>query len=55
MQVIWGRQDRIIPASHAEGLPAQAKISVLDDAGHLAHMEKAGEVNALIEKQVACA
>jgi pyruvate dehydrogenase E2 component (dihydrolipoamide acetyltransferase) len=53
VQVIWGRQDRIIPANQAEGLPAQVKISVFDDAGHLAHMEKAGDVNALIDEQVA--
>jgi pyruvate dehydrogenase E2 component (dihydrolipoamide acetyltransferase) len=55
LQVIWGRQDRILPASHAEGLPSTVKVSVLGDAGHLAHMEKANDVNALIETQVASA
>jgi pyruvate dehydrogenase E2 component (dihydrolipoamide acetyltransferase) len=50
LQVIWGRKDRIIPASHAEGLPATIPVHVFDDAGHMAHMEKAAEVNALIEK-----
>ncbi|MBV8401756.1 MAG: acetoin dehydrogenase dihydrolipoyllysine-residue acetyltransferase subunit, partial [Acetobacteraceae bacterium] len=53
VQVIWGRQDQIIPASQSERLPNQVKVSVLDDAGHLAHMEKANEVNALIQEQVA--
>jgi pyruvate dehydrogenase E2 component (dihydrolipoamide acetyltransferase) len=48
VQVIWGRQDRIIPARHAEGLPAGLKVHVLDDAGHMVHMEKAAEVNELI-------
>ncbi len=47
-QVIWGRDDRIIPASHGDGLPADIKVHILDGAGHMAHMEKSSEVNALI-------
>jgi pyruvate dehydrogenase E2 component (dihydrolipoamide acetyltransferase) len=53
LQVIWGKEDRIIPAAHAEGLPASIKVTVLDDTGHLAHMERAHEVNDLIEEAVA--
>ena len=45
VQVIWGRQDQILPVSHAEGLPASVPVTVLDDAGHMVHMEKAAEVN----------
>jgi pyruvate dehydrogenase E2 component (dihydrolipoamide acetyltransferase) len=45
VQVIWGRKDQILPASHAEGLPASVSVTLLDDAGHMAHMEKAAEVN----------
>ena len=45
VQVIWGRKDQILPASHAEGLPASLSVTLLDDAGHMAHMEKAAEVN----------
>jgi pyruvate dehydrogenase E2 component (dihydrolipoamide acetyltransferase) len=45
VQVIWGRQDQILPASHADGLPANVQVAVLDDAGHMVHMEKAAEVN----------
>jgi pyruvate dehydrogenase E2 component (dihydrolipoamide acetyltransferase) len=45
VQVIWGKEDRILPASHAEGLPASVPATVLDGAGHLVHMEKAAEVN----------
>ena len=51
-QVIWGRQDRIIPVGHAEGLPASIKVHILDDAGHMVHMEKAAEVNQLIKAPV---
>ena len=53
IQVIWGAQDRIIPATHADGLPETVGVTILDGAGHLAHMEKAGEVNALIRAAVA--
>ena len=49
IQVLWGRQDRVVPASHGQDLPARVQVTVFEDAGHLAHMEKAGEVNAAIE------
>ena len=49
IQVLWGGQDRIVPALHGQGLPARVQVTVFEDAGHLAHMEKAGEVNAAIE------
>ncbi len=49
VQVIWGEQDRIVPASHGLGLPSTIKVTRFADAGHLAHMEKAGEVNDLIK------
>jgi pyruvate dehydrogenase E2 component (dihydrolipoamide acetyltransferase) len=51
-QVIWGKQDRIIPVSHAEGLPASIPVHVFDHAGHMVHMEKAAEVDQLIERLV---
>jgi pyruvate dehydrogenase E2 component (dihydrolipoamide acetyltransferase) len=52
VQVIWGRDDRIIPAAHAEAAAPRARIHVLDNAGHLPHMERAGEVNRLIGAMV---
>jgi pyruvate dehydrogenase E2 component (dihydrolipoamide acetyltransferase) len=52
VQVIWGRQDQIIPATHAEGLPATVPVHIFDDAGHMVHMEKAAEVNDLIGRFV---
>jgi pyruvate dehydrogenase E2 component (dihydrolipoyllysine-residue acetyltransferase) len=45
VQVIWGTEDRILPVSHAKGLPASLPVTVLDGAGHMVHMEKAAEVN----------
>ena len=46
--VIWGADDRIIPASHARDLPNQDRVHVLDNAGHMVQMERASEVNRLI-------
>ena len=48
VQLIWGQEDRIIPVAHAEALAAHLPVHILDAAGHLPHMEKAGEVNRLI-------
>lgn len=48
VQIIWARQDRILPAAHADGLPAKIAVHTIDGAGHMAHMEAAGEVNHLI-------
>jgi pyruvate dehydrogenase E2 component (dihydrolipoamide acetyltransferase) len=51
-QVIWGREDRIIPVAHAEALASRFPIHILENAGHLPHMEKAGEVNRLISRLI---
>ena len=48
VEVIWGRDDRILPAAHAEALAATIPVHLLEGAGHMVHMEKAAEVNALI-------
>lgn len=48
VQVIWGEGDRILPAKHADNLPATLRVTRLAGAGHVPHMEKAAEVNALI-------
>ena len=52
VQVIWGRKDQILPVSHAGGLPAAVPVTIFDDAGHMAHMEKAAEVNDAIRRFV---
>jgi pyruvate dehydrogenase E2 component (dihydrolipoamide acetyltransferase) len=48
VQIIWGRDDRIIPLAHAEALAGKLPVHILDGVGHLPHMEKVGEVNRLI-------
>jgi pyruvate dehydrogenase E2 component (dihydrolipoamide acetyltransferase) len=48
VQLIWGRDDHIIPVAHGEALAGRMPVHILDDAGHLPHMERSGEVNRLI-------
>ena len=47
--VIWGRQDRIIPVSHALSFSAtcghRLEVEIFDSAGHMVQMEKAYDVN----------
>lgn len=51
VQVIWGRQDRILPVMHAEiaakGLP-NVRVSVLDNCGHLPMLEHSQAFNELL-------
>ena len=49
--VIWGARDQIIPAAHAEGI-ASSRLAIIENGGHMVHMECAGEVNRLIEEFV---
>jgi pyruvate dehydrogenase E2 component (dihydrolipoamide acetyltransferase) len=49
MLVIWGEDDAIVPAAHAEAAPDGAETRVLPGVGHSPHMEAAGEVNRLLE------
>jgi pyruvate dehydrogenase E2 component (dihydrolipoamide acetyltransferase) len=53
VQLIWGREDRIIPFAHAEALAARFPVHIIEQAGHLPHMEKAGEVNRLVKGFIA--
>jgi pyruvate dehydrogenase E2 component (dihydrolipoamide acetyltransferase) len=53
MLVIWGKEDRIIPAEHANHAPEGAEVSLLDGSGHSPHMEQAGELNRIVEEFLA--
>jgi pyruvate dehydrogenase E2 component (dihydrolipoamide acetyltransferase) len=50
--VVWGGADRIIPAVQAESV-AGAVHHLLDDTGHMPHMERPAEVQAAIEETIA--
>lgn len=53
VRVIWGKLDKIVPATHAGGLPSSVEVHLFDDAGHMVHMERAKDVNAILAKAVA--
>ena len=50
--VIWGANDRIIPSSHAAAL-GNARVEVIEGAGHMVQMEKANRVNEMILVHIA--
>ena len=52
-QVVWGEEDQILPAAHADGLPDAVTVTKYEKTGHMPHMEKAAEVNELISKIIA--
>jgi pyruvate dehydrogenase E2 component (dihydrolipoamide acetyltransferase) len=45
--VIWGRDDKVIPASQAHAIDG-ARVEIIDGAGHMVQMEQATGVNKLI-------
>ena len=50
--VIWGREDRIIPAAQADAVTSATR-HLIDGAGHMPHMEKPAEVQHAIEEAMA--
>ena len=50
--VVWGSADRIIPAVQAESVAGAVRL-LLDDTGHMPHMERPAEVQAAIEQTIA--
>jgi pimeloyl-ACP methyl ester carboxylesterase len=56
MQVVWGAEDRVIPASHAAAaaeLAPQARVTVMPDAGHFPHRDHPEEFVALLDSFMA--
>jgi pimeloyl-ACP methyl ester carboxylesterase len=51
--ILWGRQDRMIPAAYAEdfkiGIP-QAEVTLIDKASHLVHLEQTPQCVEAIAK-----
>ncbi|MFT8418681.1 MAG: alpha/beta fold hydrolase [Acetobacter sp.] len=48
VQIIWGRDDRVLPATQAQGLPLTVPCHYLPHTGHLPHIEQAAEVNGMV-------
>jgi pyruvate dehydrogenase E2 component (dihydrolipoamide acetyltransferase) len=51
-QVIWGIEDKIIPARQAQGLPAHIPVHLLANVGHMPMMEAAAEVKKRIAEHI---
>lgn len=47
---VWGEDDKIVPASHAENLPDDAKVEKVEGKGHMVQMEAAGPTNRAISE-----
>ena len=50
--MVWGAEDRIIPAAQAESVSGATR-RVIDGAGHMPHMERPAEVQSAIEETIA--
>lgn len=50
--VLWGKEDQVIPSAQAAQAPPGAQVLLFDNAGHMAMLEKASEVNAALLRQV---
>lgn len=48
LTVIFGKEDQIIPAAHADALKGAATIEIIDGAGHMPMMEAAKRVNEVL-------
>jgi pyruvate dehydrogenase E2 component (dihydrolipoamide acetyltransferase) len=52
VSVVWGRQDRIIPAEQAHAVAGAVRY-VIEGAGHMPHLERPGDVQRAIEETIA--
>jgi len=50
--MMWGKDDQIVPVGHTAHAPPGATVEVFDGVGHMAQMERAGDVNRLILRHV---
>lgn len=50
--LIWGKQDAITEPSDAEEMPERVEVHLVENAGHMPHMEAFGAVNELLHRHV---
>ncbi len=43
--MVWGSEDQIVPAAHADAAPPGTRVEILDGAGHMVQMEQSSAVN----------
>ncbi|MBK3843907.1 acetoin dehydrogenase dihydrolipoyllysine-residue acetyltransferase subunit [Paraburkholderia aspalathi] len=52
VKVIWGLQDRVLPARHADGLPGRVGVHRFANVGHLPHVEAQDEVAIIAAENI---
>lgn len=52
IKLIWGADDRIIPAHHGKDVPGQVALHIIPSVGHLPQIEASGLVAELIKHQM---
>lgn len=55
ISVVWGRRDRIIPDSHASGLPTAIRVERIESVGHMPHLEAAEQVIRIVRETITTA
>ncbi len=48
LQIVWGAEDKIIPVADAKALSASVPTQIFENTGHMVHLERAKDVNAII-------
>ena len=48
VKLIWGKEDQILPSSHAQDLPGSFAIHIFPNTGHMVHIEQSQVINRLI-------
>ena len=43
--IMWGERDAILSPAAAQGLPSSVEVVLVENAGHMPHMEAASTVN----------
>ena len=46
--ILWGDDDSILPVSHAQDLPENVEVQIVQGKGHMVQMEAPAEVNRSI-------
>jgi pyruvate dehydrogenase E2 component (dihydrolipoamide acetyltransferase) len=55
VRVVWGMQDRILPARHADGLPGRVAVHRFARVGHLPHVEARDDAASIVAHNIASA
>ena len=48
LTIIWGNNDKIIPVTHIKNLPENIKCKIINESGHMPHIEKSKEINEVL-------